>query len=157
MTTKKEQLKLKKSFLMFDTNGDGMISREEFLEGYKTLYPDAAKEDVEERANDVFTKADADGSGAIDYTEWSTATMNQNVVLNEASMRAAFRLFDKDGSGTIEVEEIAAILGHKGSNEGEVWSEVLREVDVNGDGEIDFEEFTAMMQKLAETEKASEG
>merc|ERR1719491_153536 len=49
-------------------------------------------------------------------------------------MRAAFRLFDKDDSGTIEAQEIAAILGHNISKEGNVWNDVIAEVDVNGDG-----------------------
>lgn len=56
-------------------------------------------------------------------------------------MRAAFGLFDKDGGGTIEAAEIAAILGHNISKEQEVWNEVIREVDTNGDGKIDFAEF----------------
>lgn len=93
---------------------------------------------VEARANQIFSQADADGSGSIDFTEWSTATMNQNVVLNEANMRAAFNLFDKDGSGTIESGEIAAILGQAGTADGNVWADILSEVDKNGDGEIDF-------------------
>jgi hypothetical protein len=29
-----------------------------------------------------------------------------------------------------------------------VWDEVIREVDADGNGEIDFEEFADMMQKL---------
>jgi len=40
MTTKRQQHELKKSFLQFDTNGDGLIQRNEFVVAYNTLYPD---------------------------------------------------------------------------------------------------------------------
>lgn len=57
---------------------------------------------VDERAKEVFMHADTDHSGAIDFGEWCTATINQHALLNEKNMRAAFALFDRDGGGTIE-------------------------------------------------------
>ena len=33
-----------------------------------------------------------------------------------------------------------------------VWDQVVKEVDENGDGEVDFEEFKEMMQKLLKDE-----
>ena len=36
-------------------------------------------------------------------------------------MRAAFKLFDKDGGGSIDAGEVAAILGHNLSSEEGVW------------------------------------
>jgi len=32
-------------------------------------------------------------------------------MVNEKNMRAAFKLFDKDGGGTIDAREIAEVLG----------------------------------------------
>ena len=64
-------------------------------------------------------------------------------------MLAAFKLFDKDASGTIEAQEIATILGHNINMEDNVWAEVIAEVDLNGDGMIDFNEFKTMLKKLA--------
>ena len=89
---------------------------------------------MEEKANAIFDKADTDGSGNIDFTEWCTATINQNQLLNEGNMRAAFALFDKDGGGTIEAAEIAAILGTDINSDDGIWREVINEVDQNGDG-----------------------
>ena len=57
-------------------------------------------------------------------------------------------LFDKDNGGTIEATEVAAILGNNMSKEKHVWEGVIEEVDLNGDGQIDFEEFKIMMMKL---------
>ena len=65
-------------------------------------------------------------------------------------MRAAFALFDKDGGGTIEAAEIAQILGKDVSDNEQVWLDVIKEVDTNNDGMVDFEEFQTMMLKLAQ-------
>lgn len=71
-------------------------------------------------------------------------------------MRAAFNLFDKDGGGTIEASEIAAVLGHNVSTDDEVWKKVINEVDLNGDGQIDFEEFKTMLIKFANRDPSEE-
>ena len=75
---------------------------DEFKRAYRVLYPNQAEDEVDERALEVFKNADVDGSGSIDFGEWCTATINQNTLLNEKNMRAAFALFDRDGGGTIE-------------------------------------------------------
>ena len=141
LATKSQQTELKKSFNQWDENGDGLIQKSEFINGYKRLFPDQTDEVVTDRAMEIFGHADADKNGAIDFSEWCTATINQNQLLNEKNMRAAFALFDKDGGGTIEAAEIATILGHDVHSEDEVWTAVIAEVDTNGDGLIDFEEF----------------
>jgi len=59
-------------------------------------------------------------------------------------LRTAFNMFDKDGSGKIDKEEILQLLyGDEMSNlvPKEDLAKYVAEVDQNGDGEIDFEEF----------------
>lgn len=69
--------------------------------------------------------------------------------MQEQKLREAFKLFDRDGSGEITASEIKSILGSgkKMANES-IFDEIIKEVDVNGDGVISFEEFKQMMQKL---------
>ena len=141
---------MKLSFNQIDENGDGMIQKPEFIKAYKKLHPDKDEAGVEERALMVFSAADMDGNGEIDFDEWCTATINKNELLNDKNLKAAFALFDKDGGGTIEAAEVASILGNNMSKEEQVWQDVIREVDINGDGQIDFEEFKVMMLKLVE-------
>ena len=65
-------------------------------------------------------------------------------------MKAAFNMFDKDGSGKIDNEEVTQLLQGdelKSLASKEAIAAALKEIDGNGDGEIDFEEFKLMMKK----------
>jgi len=73
--------------------------------------------------------------------------------LNENNLKTTFALFDKDGGGTLSAEEVATILGHNMSKDKVVWSEIIKEVDLNGDGLIDYNEFKAMMSRFIEDKK----
>ena len=65
-----------------------------------------------------------------------------------------FKLFDKDGSGEISTHEIRDVLVPKSTKKGmvnegnKIWDQILKEIDTDGSGEIDFNEFKVMMEKL---------
>ena len=59
----------------------------------------------------MFDAVDIDGNGSIDYTEFVMATMNERDLVSQQKLKAAFRLFDKDGSGSISQEELKRALG----------------------------------------------
>ena len=65
-----------------------------------------------------------------------------------AEYKEAFDMFDKDGSGTIDVGEIVKIMKNFGypikKSEAQ---RMISEIDDNGDGELDFEEFVTLMEK----------
>ena len=62
---------------------------------------------------------------------------------------AAFNHFDKDRSGTISKDELREGLreGMAGNVPESEIEAILAEVDKDGDGTIDFKEFTAMISK----------
>ena len=47
-------------------------------------------------------------------------------------------------------------VGRRFKNEN-IWKEIIKEVDVNGDGEISYEEFKIMMQKFLEGDLTTTG
>ena len=77
MSSKKEQEELYTTFKAMDKNGDGTITKEELIEGYRTIFPQLDDEAINQEAAKVFDAADTDGSGTIDYSEWGVATVNK--------------------------------------------------------------------------------
>ena len=64
-----------------------------------------------------------------------------------AEFKEAFALFDKDGDGTIsssELETILTSLGQKPTKE--ELEDMINEVDADGNGEVDFDEFLSLIE-----------
>ena len=79
-----------------------------------------------------------DNSGTIDFEEF-LAMVSQRVDYDE-ELRNAFCLFDKDGSGYISSSELKAAMNNFDENlTDEEIEEMIREADLDGDGEISFE------------------
>jgi len=77
--------------------------------------------------------------------------MNEKNLTTNEKLEAAFKMFDKDGSGSISADEIKKVLG-QGQNalNTKVIDEIMNQVDENGDGEISYDEFVTMMKKIGE-------
>ena len=62
--------------------------------------------------------------------------------------RAAFELFDKDRDGKITTKEVGTLMRNLGQNPSEEeLKQMIREVDLDGNGTIDFKEFLCLMVK----------
>lgn len=119
--TKKEELA--KVFKAFDKNGDGKLSMEEVKQGYLDHY---GKVMSDEEIETMFNSVDSDKSGFIDYTEFIVATVNTEELNSNEFLQAAFKMFDKDGSGTISGDEIKAVLGFGGNVDGAVMQNIIK-------------------------------
>lgn len=95
-----------------------------------------------------------DGNGTIEFSEWIVASIDKNSLITDEKLQLAFNLFDSDGGGTIDSKEVKSTLtgftDEKGMTEEEnkIWDELINEVDLDGNGEIDFYEFCHMMRKI---------
>ena len=59
-----------------------------------------------------------------------------------------FNLFDVNGDGLISSEELGIVLRSMGQNPSDKeLKEMISELDEDGSGEVDFEEFVTLMQK----------
>ena len=70
LLTKEENDKLQESFQLIDRDADGFISKDELKAGFKKIYAHLSEKDLIREVDRVFEKADLDGDGMIDYSEW---------------------------------------------------------------------------------------
>jgi calcium-dependent protein kinase len=132
-------------FKAFDTNGDGMLSKEEIHEGYEKIFGQSINQ---EGVDKMFDSVDLDKSGYIDYSEFVVATMSEKNLFSEKKLKAAFKMFDKDDSGFISKDEVKeSFLKISNISEAEI-EEMVSQIDENGDGEISFDEFKVIMTQL---------
>ena len=66
--------------------------------------------------------------------------MARQQCLGPEELEQAFRMFDKDGDGFIDAAELRHLLTNLGEKltEAEV-DEMIREVDIDGDGKVDYQ------------------
>ncbi|KAG8060503.1 hypothetical protein GUJ93_ZPchr0002g24226 [Zizania palustris] len=134
---------LKEMFKAMDTDSSGAITFDELKEGLRR-YGSCNLREAEIR--DLMDAADVDKNGTIDYDEFIAATVHLNKFDREEHLLAAFAYFDRDGSGYITVDELEqACRDHNMADAG--IDDIIREVDQDNDGRIDYGEFVAMMRK----------
>ncbi len=75
-----------------------------------------------------------------------------------AEFRCAFQLFDKDSNGKITTFELGVILKKLGYNPSpEDLKDMIKEVDTDGNGNVDFQEFLELMShKMADHDDEEE-
>jgi len=141
---------LRDTFVSLDDNGDGLLTLDELKGGLQQ----SGLQEIPEDLQIIMDGIDADGSGSIDYSEFLAASLDRNSYLQDDALRAAFSVFDIDGNGFISRAEISKVLSVDGVSEAiglENADAVIAAVDTDGDGQINFMEFMAMMQREGRT------
>ncbi|KAM0946460.1 putative EF-hand domain-containing protein [Dioscorea sansibarensis] len=92
-------------------------------------------------------KVDADGNGTIDFLEFLNVMARKiKDTDSEEKLREAFRVFDKDQNGFISIAELCHVMTNLGEKlTDEEVDEMIRDADVDGDGQINYEEFVKVM------------
>ncbi|XP_041021556.1 calcium-dependent protein kinase 11-like isoform X1 [Juglans microcarpa x Juglans regia] len=132
---------LKELFKMIDTDNSGTITFEELKEGLKRV----GTELMESEIKSLMEAADIDNSGSIDYGEFLAATLHVNKMEREENLIAAFSYFDKDSSGYITIDELQQACKEFGLGDVHL-DDMIKEIDQDNDGRIDYGEFAAMMR-----------
>jgi calcium-dependent protein kinase len=147
MATKEEKNKMLKIFQALDLNGDGQLSREELIHGYKQIM---SSKDAEAEVDIIMKAVDNNHSGTIEYTEFVMATVNKQNMLSKEKLDRIFHVIDKDGNGYLDIEEIKCVLNPNNQREinNKVWLDLIKEFDQDGDGTISYDEFVDMMLRI---------
>jgi len=133
----------REAFNSFDKDGGGSIDSKEL----KDLMASVGQNPTDDELAEMIRIADADGTGDIDFAEFVTLMAHKMAdEKSEATLKAAFSVFDTSGDGFISAEEMRRIM----INVGEPVTlddveQVIRKVDVDGDGVINYDEFTKVI------------
>merc|ERR1711865_1302174 len=116
------------TFKSFDTNGDGVISMEEFDKGLKPKT---------RRKIEVLLE----GGWVFDKEKWDASVARHN----KYDMKEIFKQFDADGDGKLDIYEISRAframgLPKRDGEKMEMDHALFKSFDTNGDGVISMEE-----------------
>ncbi|XP_049408377.1 probable calcium-binding protein CML18 [Solanum stenotomum] len=140
---------LKLVFKLIDTNGDGKISPIELTEILLSVGHHQELKAAEELAEIMVKEMDCDGDGFVDVNEFLNV---MGVEKDEAKdideiIRQVFLVFDVDNNGLISAKELRRVLISLGCGNCSVKEcrRMIKGVDKDGDGFVNFEEFKQMM------------
>lgn len=141
---------MRQIFDAMDVNFDGVIDREELADGLRKM----GLENPEEECERIFKISDLDDNGYLEFKEWCTAAMDKEKMMKKSRLWAAFKMLDKDGNGKITYDEIRDQLDFDAHDDNDqIFKDMIAEIDGDGDGEIDFEEFEQMMYEIIDPSK----
>ena len=143
-----------KLFNRIDSNGDGFISKEELYNGLKEFLELPGK-DLKKNVDIIFNNLDTNHNGLIEYEEFIRAAVDKDYFLSTNYLKFAFDYFDRDENGCITFDEIKEIFfindkNKKDSKAKEQLLKCFKESDINGNGNLTFDEFIAMTKKIIE-------
>jgi calmodulin len=142
--TEEQIAEFKEAFALYDKDKDGRINTKELGAFMRSI----GQNPTEQELQDIINEVDADGDGDIGFREFVTP-MNTKMKNFEDGDEVSemFRLFDKGGNGFITATELRHIMTNRGDKltDKEV-DEMIREADIKGDGQIDYDEFCKVLR-----------
>lgn len=136
---KDKEQEIKSIFEKYDSNKDGFVNSSELANIIKSINTDVSDEELLELLQEI----DLEVNGEINFEKFvSMVNRREYDVDTEEELLNAFKIFDKEGNGLINLNELKHIMLKVGKNlsESEI-DEMLKDADIDMDGFINFEEF----------------
>jgi len=137
---------MERVFTMFDPKNTGEIAVKQLPQILRTLGSSAGKKEISEKVGQVI----ASDQSSVDFDTFCDVVLplmeEEDFEAVREELKTAFRLYDREGLGYITpkvLKEILLELDHKLTDD--ELNDIVDEVDSDGSGSIDFDEFMEMM------------
>ncbi|THV05515.1 Ca2+-binding EF-hand superfamily protein [Dendrothele bispora CBS 962.96] len=138
-----QKQEIKEAFELFDTDKDGRIDYHELKVAMRALGFDMKKAEVLKLLRDN----DKAGHGLMDFEDFARI-MSERILARDPmeEIRRAFQLFDDDNTGKISLRNLRRVAKEIGDRlEDDELQAMIDEFDLDQDGEINEQEFFAIM------------
>ena len=128
---------------MFNTDGGGSISTEEFRHLLETLGIKTSPTELE----NIIMEIDVDQSGEIGFSEFvSVMSRRVNPKYKENEIISAFKIFeDRERPGVVEINTLREALISYGNVNNTKAKELVKQLDYERSGEVRYKDFVKMM------------
>eukprot|EP00092_Neocalanus_flemingeri_P064492 GFUD01078271.1.p2 GENE.GFUD01078271.1~~GFUD01078271.1.p2 ORF type:complete len:134 (-),score=58.16 GFUD01078271.1:91-492(-) len=110
--TSLENAEFKEAFDEFDKDGSGSISSEELLGVMRAM----GQNPTEDELLNLVMEVDVDGNGTIDFPEFLDMMKKKAHEVDEGEdLREAFKIFDRDRDGFIDMKELKSVTNMLGN------------------------------------------
>ena len=133
-----------KLFRHFNTSGNCKLTKDELRQG---LYEYREPEFVDNYVENLFLLLDGDNNGYIEYEEFLRACIDKKLILKKNYLKYAFKFLKQDDeTETLNTQKIIKAFVVKPNIILEaVFNKTLNNVDKDGDGTINYQEFEELM------------
>jgi calcium-dependent protein kinase len=134
-----------KLYRFFNDSGDCKLTKEELIKGLSN-YRDSLE--VAEKVDHLFLLLDSDNNGYIEFEEFLRACIDKKELLKEEYLKYAYKFMDKENKGNLTVQDVNNLFCEGSNKLFEIAiSKDISDVDEDGDGNINFQEFKKLMTK----------
>ncbi|XP_009472883.1 PREDICTED: caltractin-like [Nipponia nippon] len=138
-----QRRELREAFELFDPEGSGLIDVSDLKIIVKAVGCELGKKEMKR----IVSELSEEGSGKLTFQSFlQVMTQKMAAPCLEKEILEAFEAFDCDGTGKISFENLKVVASEVGEDiTDEELQEMIDEADVDGDGEVDKQEFLRML------------
>lgn len=143
---------IRQCFKILDKDNDGLLSKEELIEGLKNVM---TKTEAEDEANNIFRNLDVSSTDCIKYEDFIKASINKDDLICDRNLKMVFAMMDREKTGKISKNNLKLFFINNNFSlkesietiDDDIFMKFISEMDLNGDGSLNFNEFKKLMGK----------
>ncbi|CAB4377533.1 EF-hand [Rhizophagus irregularis] len=151
--TIEQQQEIREAFDLFDTEGKGIIDIKELKVAIRALgFEPPKKDEIKKLLSEINNKSTSESDDNVDTIDFDSFNKIMAVKMSERNLNdeflKVFQLFDDDDTGKITFKNLKRIAKELSEDiSDDHLREMIEEADLNGDGEVDENEFIHLLKR----------